>query len=253
MGVDDDPSKPAELPRYACCLVSVTRGPAGTESLIQPSRAVRLPYWVIRLMHRQKLSRHRLRGTFLHRRFGDRILHKGLWSPTRESLARAWLLGWPITVIPFLPLQSVIAVIAALLVRGNLLLCIALQFLSTPFTAPVHLPACYLVGEVVRGADPRHVWREVRDKPSLLLSGHAVTSLYLGSAVIGIIGGALGYAIIRSTWRDKPRRRREPFPAPPGAANGSAPPFGEIPAQPAQLRLPLKSDEDKRAEARDGF
>lgn len=204
-------------------------------------------------MHRQKLSRHRLRGTFLHRKFGDRILHKELWSPTREGLARAWLLGWPITVIPFLPGQSLIAVIAALLVRGNLLLCIALQFLSTPFTAPVHLPACYLVGEVVRGANPKHVWREVRDKPSLLLTGHAVTSLYLGSAVIGIIGGALGYAVIRSTWRDKPRRRRETTPPIPGAASGSAPPFDDVPAQPAQMRLPLKTDEEKRAEARDGF
>ncbi|HEY1110138.1 MAG TPA: DUF2062 domain-containing protein [Opitutaceae bacterium] len=214
---------------------------------------MRLPYWVIRLLHRQKLSRHRLRGTFLHRKFGDRILHKELWSPTREGLARAWLLGWPITVIPFLPGQSIFAVIAALLVRGNLLLCIALQFLSTPFTAPVHLSACYLVGEVVRGANPKHVWREVRDKPSLLLSGHAVTSLYLGSAVIGIIGGALGYAIIRSTWRDKPRRRREADPARPGTPSGSAPPFDDAPAQPSQLRLPLKTDEEKRAEARDGF
>lgn len=204
-------------------------------------------------MHRQKLSRHRLRGTFLHRKFGDRILHKELWSPTREGLARAWLLGWPITVIPFLPGQSVIAVIAALLVRGNLLLCFALQFLSNPFTAPVHLPACYFVGEVVRGANPKHVWREVRDKPSLLLTGHAVTSLYLGSAVIGIIGGALGYAIIRSTWRETPRRRRETNPPIPGATSGSSPPFDSAPAEPAQMRLPLKTDEEKRAEARDGF
>lgn len=204
-------------------------------------------------MHRQKLSRHRLRGTFLHRKFGDRILHKELWSPTREGLARAWLLGWPITVIPFLPGQSVIAVIAALLVRGNLLLCFALQFVSNPVTAPVHLPACYFVGEVVRGANPKHVWREVRDKPSLLLTGHAVTSLYLGSAVIGIIGGALGYAIIRSTWREKPRRRRETCPPIPGTDSGSCPPFDGDPAQPAQMRLPLKTDEEKKAEVRDGF
>lgn len=161
----------------------------------------------MRWMHRSRLSRSRMRGTFLHNWFGDRILDKALWQPTRGSLARAWLVSFPITVIPFLPAQSLFACIGALLVRGNLLLCIAVQFLSTPLTAPVHLPACYFVGEVVRGANPREVWREVRTTPSHLLTGRAVQSLYLGAAVIGILGGAAGYAILHGTWKDKPRRR----------------------------------------------
>jgi len=122
-------------------------------------------------------------------------------------LARGWLVSFPITVIPFLPAQSLFACIGALFVRGNLLLSIAVQFLSTPLTAPVHLPACYFVGEVVRGADPREVWKEVRTTPSHLLTGRAVQSLYLGAAVIGILGGAAGYAILHGTWKEKPRRR----------------------------------------------
>lgn len=204
-------------------------------------------------MHRQRLSRSRMRGTFLHRRLGDRILQKGLWSPTRDSLARAWLVGWAVTVIPFLPGQSIIACIAALLVRGNLLLCIGLQFLSTPLTAPVHLPACYFVGEVVRGANPRHVWREVRGRPRLLLTGHAVTSLYLGAAIIGIIGGAAGYAIIHGTWRDKPRRRRE-TPAP---FSTSSPDTGDDDLRPSdtdpgQLRLPLPEKDRPSTKPNDG-
>lgn len=216
-------------------------------------------------MHRNRLSRHRLRGTFLHRRLGDRILHKNLWSPTRESLARAWLVGWPITVIPLLPLQSLFAAIAALLVRGNMILCIALQFLSNPFTAPVHLSTCYLVGEMMRGNPPKNVWKDVKVKVNILtktdelkdnwshlLTMRDVTSLYLGAAVVGMVGGAIGYAVILGTWREKPRRRREtaaPFPM--DEVGGDSPPEG--PAQPAQLRLPLKTDEEKRAEARDGF
>lgn len=191
-------------------------------------------------MHRRRLSRSRMRGTFLHSWLGDRILHKNLWSPTRESLARAWLIGWPLTVIPFLPGQSVLACIAALLVRGNLLLCIGLQFLSTPVTAPVHLPACYFVGEVVRGANPRHVWREVRSRPRLLLTGHAVTSLYLGAAVIGFIGGAAGYAIILGTWREKPRRRRETRPPVPLEFEEQT---DALPREPRQMNLPLRSEE----------
>lgn len=160
-------------------------------------------------MHKQRLSRSRMRGTRVHRWLGDGILSKALWQPTRGSLARAWLVGFPITVVPFLPAQSIFACIAAFLVRGNILLCIALQFLSTPLTAPVHLSSCYFVGEIVRGASPSKVWNDAKSAPKkVLLSAHAVTSLYLGAAIVGIIGGVAGYAVILKTWKDGPRGRR---------------------------------------------
>lgn len=182
---------------------------------------MRLPLWIMRWLHRQKLSRRKLRGGRLHSWFGDRILSKDLWLPTHSTLARAWLVGFPITITPFLPAQSVFAVIAALLVRGNLLLCIALQFLSTPLTAPVHLPACYLAGELVRGRTPDNVWQGVTADSSQLLSGDAVISLYLGGVVIGLLGGVVGYAVLLHTWRKHPshRRRHRPLvePAVPGS------------------------------------
>lgn len=164
-----------------------------------------LPYWLLRWMHRHRLSRSRLRGTWLHSRFGDRLLDRALWKPNRDSLARAWLVGFPITVIPFLPLQSVFACVLALFVRGNVLLCVALQFLSTPLTAPVHLPACYWVGEVARGRPPGAVWREVSAAPRSIFTGDAVTSLYLGALIIGLVGGIAGYFIILKTWKHRPR------------------------------------------------
>jgi hypothetical protein len=47
----------------------------------------------------------------------------------------------------------------------------------------------------------------------VLFSAHAVTSLYLGAAIVGMIGGVAGYAIILQTWRDRPKGRatRAPF------------------------------------------
>jgi hypothetical protein len=74
-------------------------------------------------------------------------------------------------------------------------------------TAPVHLPACYFVGEVVRGESPGKVWSHAWHEPKILVSAHAVTSLYLGAAIIGIAGGVIGYAVILRTWSDRPRRR----------------------------------------------
>ena len=123
-------------------------------------------------------------------------------------LFRSWLVGFPITVTPFLPLQSVFATVAALLVRGNLLLCIALQFLSTPLTAPVHLPICFVAGELVRGRGLGRVWQGVTEEASSLLSGDAAISLYLGSVVVGVLGGVIGYAVLYHTWRSRPARVR---------------------------------------------
>jgi hypothetical protein len=161
-------------------------------------------------MHRGRFSRSRLKGSRLHFWLGDGLISKSLWQPTRESLARAWLVGFPITLVPFLPGQSIIACVAALFVRGNLLLCIALQFLSTPLTAPIHLSTCYFVGEVARGASPKKVWSEAKAAPKrVLLSVHAATSLYLGAAIVGIIGGVAGYAVIQQTWRERPAVRTQ--------------------------------------------
>jgi hypothetical protein len=172
---------------------------------------MRMPLWLFRWLHRQRLTRRHMRGGRLHSWLGDRLLDKALWTPTAGSLARAWLVGMPITIVPFLPGQSVLAIIAALCVRGNVLLCVALQFLSNPVTAPVQLSACYFVGEVVRGANPAEVWHHAWSAPKDLLTGHAAASLYIGSVFLGMLLGAIGYAVILKTWRNPPARTRSPF------------------------------------------
>jgi uncharacterized protein (DUF2062 family) len=187
--------------------------------------AMRLPLWAMRWMHRSRLSRSRLRGSFIHTWLGDRILEKPLWKPTRESLARAWLVGFPITVMPFLPAQSLFACIAALFVRGNLLLCIALQFLSSPLTAPVHLPACYFVGELVRGKNPAMVWRHIRSTPQ-------------GSTDTGQRGLPLPWRVRHwHHWRSRGLRRDSWHLA---RADPSAP-VGQA-GRPARLRQPFRSN-----------
>ncbi len=173
---------------------------------------MRMPLWVLRWLHRRRVSRRHLRGGWLHSALGDRLLDKSLWRPTHESLARAWLVGFPITMVPLLPFQTVFACVAALFVRGNILFCIALQFLSTPLTAPVHLPACYAVGEIVRGRPIQTVWHTFSAAPRELLRGDAAVSLYLGAVVLGALGGAIGYAVIQRKWR-KPK---DPDVIPPG-------------------------------------
>lgn len=174
---------------------------------------MRLPLWAHRWLHRRRLSRQGLKGSFLHSRLGDRLLEKSLWMPTRGSLARAWLIGIPITTIPFLPAQTLIAGVCGFFGRANLLLCIGLQFISMPLTAPVQLSACYFVGRVVRGESPFEVWAHLMAKPSAVWSSDALFTLYLGSVILGPIVGLIGYAAFMLLWPGhlpKLRRPRQP-------------------------------------------
>jgi uncharacterized protein (DUF2062 family) len=143
-------------------------------------------------------------------------LDKALWRPTRHSLARAWVVGVPISMFPFLPFQSVFAIVLGFVFRANLLLCILLQFVSSPITAPIQLPACFFVGELVRGRTPAAVWTEFSGDPrAYMMHGDRVVSLYLGAVVLGIVLALLGYFIILGAVTDPKLRAAKP-----GGASG---------------------------------
>jgi uncharacterized protein (DUF2062 family) len=163
---------------------------------------VKLSLSIHRWLHRKKLSRKSMRGGFLHSKLGDRILDKSLWRATPDSIARAWLIGMPVTMIPFLPGQSIIAGVLGSMFRANLLVCIGLQFLSNFGTAVIQLPLCFFVGRLVQGNRPSTVWDEVsaRDWKSVFehpaqLAGELIP-LFLGSIILGAAIGVIGYLLI---------------------------------------------------------
>ena len=91
-------------------------------------------------------------------------------------------------------------------------------------TAPVHLPACYFVGRVLRGESPASAWAHIVAHPSSVWSTEALLSLYLGAIVLGPVVGLVGYGVILLVWPEHlPRLRR---PRRPEAAAG-------LPANPA--------------------
>ncbi|MEY4940372.1 MAG: hypothetical protein RIQ93_2107 [Verrucomicrobiota bacterium] len=166
--------------------------------------------WMMRRLHGWGFSRRKLRGGFLHARLGDRILHRELWIPTRTSLALAFLIGMPVTTIPFLPLQSVIACFFGFLAGANLPVCFLLQFLSTPATAVIQLPACYLAGELILGGNFVEIYAQLRAHPMMAVSTHNLWALYLGSFALGPFLGILGYFGTKLAWRERPKRHRGP-------------------------------------------
>jgi hypothetical protein len=132
------------------------------------------------------------------------------------------MVGMPITMIPLMPLQSIIACPLALWARANLPVAIFLQFLSTPLTAVIHLPICYLTGRLLLGADLSAEWDQVWADPMGIVSRGSLGALYLGAAVLGPLLGTAGYLLTHWIWKEQPLRpRKAPAAVPKGQANAA--------------------------------
>ncbi len=167
-----------------------------------------------RWLHQRGFSRKKLRGSTIHRFLGDGALAKDLWSFNPESVARAWLIGVLVTIIPFLPFQTLIAVPLAILFRANVPVAFALQWLSNPLTAIVHLPACYYFGCLVLHMSPSAAFSDsmklVGEKGWTALGEFSfrdvIVPLYAGALAQGLLISVIGYFLIRAYW-PKPRQR----------------------------------------------
>jgi uncharacterized protein (DUF2062 family) len=167
--------------------------------------------WTIRRLNRSGFSRRKLRGGVLHRWLGDHIMAREVWFPTRESFARAWFIGMMITLIPFLPAQTLIACAIGLVLRANLPICFILQFLSSPATVVIHLPACYLVGCLILGNDVGQAFTQIKADPMSVVSLGSAGLLFVGALALGLVIGGLGYFLIKMTWKERVRKIRTAF------------------------------------------
>ena len=161
-----------------------------------------------RWLHQRGFSRKKLKGGFIHRFLGDGALAKDLWSFQSESVARAWLIGVLISIIPLLPGQSLIAVPLAVLFRANVPVAFALQWLSNPLTAIIHLPACYYFGCLVLQMTPSGAFSDsvklVSSKGWTALGEFSfrdvIVPLYTGALALGLLISVVGYFLIRAYW-----------------------------------------------------
>ena len=136
-----------------------------------------------------------------HLRMFAAFLHDpNLFHMNRRSVSGAFAAGLFWAMIP-IPVQMIAAAITAMAARINLPISVALVWVTNPFTMPPVFYFNYLVGTWILGAPP--------DVGEFKLSLEWIAArldaiwlpLYLGSLVVGIIGGALGYAGIRAYWR----------------------------------------------------
>ncbi len=139
------------------------------------------------------------------------------WTFRISAMTPAFYAGSIITLLPVYGLQIAFAFIAALALRANLPTLVGLQFVSTPLTAPIILPATYFTGDFCL--------RWFSSEESSLGITHIGSRLTIGGIVCGLIMGCaldltyrfFAYEARRHNWH-LPRRPREKDSASPPAA-----------------------------------
>ena len=134
------------------------------------------------------------------RKLGPRLQDPSLWHINRRSCSGAVALGIFCAFVP-VPFQMVIAAIAAIWLRVNILIAVPTVWLSNPVTMPPMFYFCYLVGVVLLGEKPDHFTFELSTQWLL----HELTQIWqpflLGCFVVGSITALASFVLIRVLWR----------------------------------------------------
>ena len=155
------------------------------------------------------------RHTFLRRVFGQPLLAPDLWYLGRNSIAWAVSIGLFMAWVP-VPFQMILAAGAAILLRCNLPVSVAMVWISNPVTVAPMFFAAHKLGEWMLDRPPDDfrielsLWwllHELGNVWQPLLLGCFVTGL--GSAILGQIAIRLAWrAHVMVSWRDRRIRRR---------------------------------------------
>jgi uncharacterized protein len=124
-----------------------------------------------------------MRGTWLHRKLGDRLFANEMWQPERARFASGCAIGVFFSMMP-LPFQMLAAALIAYLARVNIPAAIACTWVSNPLTTPLILFTQYNLGSVlIRGtasdAPKNDVVALLAQAPLPLLAGAFVSGAVL--------------------------------------------------------------------------
>lgn len=136
-----------------------------------------------------------IRGTWLHRRLGDRLFASELWQPSRRRLAAGLAVGAFFALMPA-PFQMLAAGLIAYITRVNVPAAIAATWISNPFTMPFFIYAQYRLGCLILGY-------QMSDAPSsdlLTVLKHAPVPFLVGAFPAGAILAILIYPLSLITW-----------------------------------------------------
>ncbi len=159
-------------------------------------------------------SEHAMRQNRVVRLFGSSLLSRRFWHLNRHSTAWGVASGLLFAFVP-LPIQTLAAVSAAIVGRGNVALAVAFTWVSNPLTWLPCFMLSYQVGRLITGTPPiPNLMEQVKaamDAGLVEGSGMAVQMLWedlphfypliVGGLALGAASAVLAFVIVKLAWR----------------------------------------------------
>jgi hypothetical protein len=131
----------------------------------------------------------------------DKFIHDSdLWHLNQRCVPAAFFIGIFIGFIPT-PGQMLLAALFAILLRANLLISVALTWLTNPITTPPIVYFSYKVGNWMLHNEVKPIEFQFTFEWFLINLSTIGLPVILGSVTSGLVLGSLSYFITRSFWR----------------------------------------------------
>ncbi len=132
--------------------------------------------------------------------FGTLLHDPNLWHLNRRSAAGAFGVGLFMAFVP-LPSQMLLAAAAAVVLRVNLPISVALVWISNPITIPPMFYFAYKVGAFALGHEAQALAFELSIEWLMSSLNDVLAPLLLGCLICSTLLSAIGYFGIHAFWR----------------------------------------------------
>jgi len=136
----------------------------------------------------------------LLRCFGTLLHDPNLWHFNRRSAAGAFAVGLFMAWVP-IPFQMVLAAAAAVILRVNLPIAVALVWITNPVTIPPLFYFAYLVGSWLLGLPPQPAAADLSLQWLLDEVAAGWLPLLVGCFTLALGSAIAGFLLIRLLWR----------------------------------------------------
>lgn len=160
-------------------------------------------------------SRSTLRKNIVFQKFGRFFFDKypQLWSFDYEPMKAAYYAGWILTFMPVMGIQIVLAIILAIVFKANVMVLVALQMISNPFTVGFLWTLEYQLGKLVLSWLPiSTLWLHQNTIEENIVHSSksgaflkATLSICIGGLILGLIFGKLSCLIHRYFLKHTPK------------------------------------------------
>ena len=132
--------------------------------------------------------------------FGKLLHEPNLWHMNRKSVSLAFMVGLFCMWVP-LPSQMIFAAGAAIILRCNLPLSIALVWITNPITMPPMFYTAYILGNWMLGLPPSNIEFEASFEWISQQTNAIWQPFLLGCFTLGVSSAVIGFTGIRLLWR----------------------------------------------------